>query len=185
MSRVLALLLLPAVSAVALGNAGPVFRVKYENEVTLADAAPGYKFFTLRTGTDKAELIPLDLTGDKWVALPHRGENWESNLELYCVPAVEVQKHDTAAKLLDAIRAGKADHSKVAFEAGETKYGTPENPERRTRSVVTVNARGKMSVSTTPVEFAPQPRRISRLMLPGVLAAVALMVGGVWLIRRR
>jgi hypothetical protein len=185
MSRAIALLLLPVVSAVALGNAGPVFRVKYENEVTLAKAAPEYKFFTLRTGADKAELTPLDLKEEKWVALPHRDDKRDYNVELYCVPAVEVQRHDSSAKLLEAIRAGKAEHSKVAFEAGETKYGMREHPERRTRSVVTVNARGKVSVSTAPVEFAPEPRKISRLMLPGVFAALALMVGGVWLRRRK
>lgn len=185
MPRVLALLLLPVVSAFALGNAGPVFRVKYENEVTLADPAPGYKFFTLRTGTDQAELTPLDLKADKWVALPHRGEKTDYNVELYCVPGTEAQKHDTPAKLLDAIRAGKAAHSKVLFEAFELAFRQPEYPERRTRSVVTVNARGKVSVTTAPVEFAPPPRKTSRLMLPGVFAALALMAGGMWLWRKR
>lgn len=185
MPRILALAVVSLSAAFPLGNAGPFFRVDYENEVKLAQAAPDHQFFTLQVGLEKAELTPLELGTEKWAILTHRGiGDWEFTIDLYCVPVAVAKAHETPAKLWAAIREGKAEHTKYAFEASKVVAKHREHSTVRIRSVVTLDEKGKMSVTTTTVEHAPEPRKISRLMLIGTFTALALAVGGAWLWRR-
>lgn len=189
MSRVIALLLALALTDAALANSGPP-PIPCEREVKLERPAEGYSFFTLRTAEKAAVLEPLTLSSDRWTPLPIRLKGkGESAVELYCIETAEVKRHAAGGDLLKAIRENQVLYSSLSFgtTTRSTHYwfGLDENPSCRARERITVDKAGNMKADSAVVEPAPPPRRISRLMLPGVFAALAIVAGGLWVARRR
>ena len=196
-------LAVPAVlflTALAAANIPPPPRIEVPcvRVMKLEKAQPDFKFYTLRSHVKGAELVPLELSAEKWVELPTKVEKEESAVIVYCVSAADAKKFEKPADLLVALKSGKVASGQLELPARLKVFET-EQPvaERQVQHTLIVGERGKLShtevTAAKPVKpkegpvpqpAAPQPPKTPFLLI-GAFAALALVSLGVWFVRRR
>ena len=172
---------------------GPILKsIPVQNVLKFANEFPNYTFWAVTVGTDGTNVVPLKADGSK--PLPLTMVKTVSAV-VYAVPNDVAMTFATPKEFVSAAAAGKLPAGVIASPTF-VKAEQVQNNDRRTAIDRVVVVAGGIKAGVTfaeedpvkrdPEDPAPQAdaRPAPRLFAVGLAAALAVMLGGLWLVRR-